>query len=66
VSYQSRDDAVARERLLLQQHQLLQRENTEREEFLVKQMIEMDQFLAQQQFDRETRAPQRIWNAKNF
>ena len=31
VSHQSRDDAVARESLLLQQHQLLQRENTERE-----------------------------------
>jgi len=53
VAHQSRDDAVARERLLLQQHQLLQRENTEREEFLVKQMIEREQFLAQQQFDRE-------------
>ena len=61
VSYQSRDDAVARERLLLQQHQLVQRENTEREEFLVRQMFEREQSLTQQQFDRETRTA-----AENF
>ena len=66
VTRQSRDDGVARERLLLQHQQLLQRENAERETLLVsqqkemlKQQKEMTVVLAKEQKEKELQLAQK-------